>query len=89
MLRIAPVSIAPGKVLLKLEGWLGGDHVDVLAEEGRRLRTEGRTVTVDLDELRGVDSRGMALLGCWARKGVELCGGSPFIRLLLERHGVL
>ena len=89
MLRIVLALEGPEEVVLKIAGWLGGDHVEVLAAEGRRYRGRNQKLTLDLNEVRGIDSGGIALLRTWVQEGVEVRGGSQFIRLFLEKNNVL
>lgn len=89
MLRIVLASENPNEVVLKIAGRLGGDFIGLLSEERRRHQRPDLQFALDLDELRAIDPEGMDLLRDWARQGVQLRGGSQFIRLLLKGNDVL
>lgn len=73
---------------LKLEGWVAGDDVDLLAREVLRWGGAGPALSVDLDGVQTIDKSGLDLLQAWAGAGLELRGGSLFIRALLQERGL-
>ena len=88
MLRLTPLSETDDEVVLRTEGWLEGPQVGVLAKEIAKWRQAGRNVVLDVQELKGVELAGLALLASWRGKGVEVRAGSRYIRELLARHGL-
>ncbi len=67
---------------LHLEGRLTRHEVDLLREVFRS--PTDRVAVVDLTSVAFVDEVGAAALADLQRRGVEIRGGSPFIRQLLE-----
>ena len=88
MLRIEVVAQSEGQVELKVDGWVAGEEVVLLAAEiSRRLQQGGRLV-LGLDGVEFIDEAGMALLAGWPAEHLELRGGSVYLRMLLERYGL-
>ena len=88
MLRIMTVSQSQEEVVLKVAGWLAGENVDLLAQEGAPVLGQVRRLVQDLQEVRFIDEAGIALLQGWSSQGLVLRGGSVFIRALLKTHGL-
>jgi anti-anti-sigma regulatory factor len=76
------------KAVLKVEGWISGQDVRLLEEEGARCLASSKHLTLDLDGVRFIDKAGMALLKRWSEGGVALKGGSWFVKMLLATHGL-
>jgi len=57
-------------------------------QELERLEALGKTVLLDLDGVRAIDRGGLQLLSSRCARGVELRGGSGFIRELLHGAGL-
>ena len=87
MLRITLVSQSEDEVVLKLEGWVSGEGMGVLEEEGSRWLAQTRHLALDLDGVQFIDDMGIALLKRWADHLV-LFGAQPFIEMLLEVYGL-
>ena len=88
MLRIGVVSHTPEEVVLKVEGWIAGESVILLEEEGRRWLERTERLVLDLTGVRFIDRRGRALLKRWSEERCELRGGSPFVRAQLTSWGL-
>lgn len=74
--------------MLKIEGWICGNDVAVLEQEGQhRFRDRARLV-LDLDGVKLIDAAGIDLLQRWSRRGLLLRGGSAYVRALLETSGL-
>ena len=86
MLRITVVSQTREEVVLKVEGWISGEHVHVLEEEGERWLQRTRRLVLDLSGVRFIDNAGIGLLQHWWGDRLVLRGGSSFVRSLLEEH---
>ena len=88
MLRLTVVSEALEETVLKLDGWLEGDDVEILEREGIELLKHSRSLVLDLAGVRSIDQSGIALLQAWSRGRASLCGGTLFVRTLLSVHGL-
>ena len=88
MLRLITVSQSQEEVVLKVDGWLAGENVDLLEQEGAPVLGQVRRLVLDLQGVRFIDEAGIALLQGWSSQGLVLQGGSVFIRALLETHGL-
>jgi anti-anti-sigma regulatory factor len=73
-------------VLLKLEGSVKGPWVDELRKAWRTSAKEagGEPMSVDLNAVSFIDTRGRDLLLRMQREGVALKGASGFLRQVLE-----
>jgi anti-anti-sigma regulatory factor len=88
MLRITLVEQEEEEVVLRVEGWISGEGVRLLEAEGERyLKQTGRLV-LDLKGMQFIDDAGIALLKRWGGERLVLRDGSPFVRMLLEMHGI-
>lgn len=89
MIRITVVSQTEKEVRLKVEGWVSGENVALLAAEGdRHLREAGRLV-LDLEGVKFIDRAGIQLLQRWSGQRLVLRQASSFIQALLEAHGLV
>jgi len=88
MLRFTLLSQTPVETVLALDGWLMGEDVALLAQEGKRWSQEVSRLVLDLEGVQFVDREGLMLLKRWVEMGMVLRGGIPFIRALLAAHGV-
>lgn len=85
MMRITLLSQSSDEVVLKVEGWVSGEDVDLLEQEGCRwLRQAGRLV-LDLSGVKSIDTKGLALLKRWPDGQLTLRGESSFVRMLLRQ----
>jgi anti-anti-sigma regulatory factor len=87
MLRIMTVSQSPEEVVLQVDGWLVGEEVDLLEQEGVQVLGQDRQLVLELQGVRFIDEAGIALLQGWSSQGLVLQGGS-FIQALLKTHGL-
>lgn len=83
MLRITVMSQAKKEVVLKVEGWVAGEDVVLLEQEGGRWLQQVEHLTLDLSGIRFIDEAGVALLKRWSKEGVALRGAPMFVRELL------
>ena len=98
MIRIDVVSQTQKQVVLKVQGDLADDDVELLAGELRRWRKQVEQLVLDLKGVKFIDRQGLALLQQWMRQepirgngtGMRLMlrDGSLFIRHLLEINGL-
>ena len=88
MLRLTIVSRNSEKVVLKVDGWLAGDNVDLLEQEGICHLRESKYLVLDLKGVKSIDQTGIALLQEWSGEQLILRGGSPFVKMLLKDHGL-
>ena len=82
-------SQTPEEVVLKVDGWISRNNVPILEEEGTRLLEETQRLVLDLSGVQFIDEIGIALLERWSGDRLVLRNGVPFIRALLERHGLV
>ena len=87
-MRISVLAQSRQQVKLKLEGWVSGEDVALLEREGGSWLQKAESLVVDMEEVRFIDGRGIALLERWTKEGVMLQGCSLFIRELLKTHGL-
>lgn len=88
MLRINPTVQKNGTLTLQLEGWIQGEGVALLAAEGQRWWTRVRQIVLDLDGVKSIDAAWLALLQGWSGPRLVLCGGSEYLRALLQAEGL-
>ena len=88
MLRLTPTCPTPGQVVLKVEGWIADQGVQVLAQEVERLLDRCENLVLDLSGVRFIDQEGLALFGRWPRDRVRWGQASGFVEALLGAHGL-
>ena len=88
MIRLTIRSQTPEEVVLQVDGWVSGKNVPILEQEGTRLLQEAERLVLDLKGVRFIDEAGMALLQRWSGERLVLRDGPPFVRALLEKHGL-
>ena len=88
MLRIAVVSQTKEEVVLKIEGWICGEDVGLLEQEGQGWRQQHLKLVLDLSGVRFIDPAGLALLRSWSGKGFALRQASMFVGTLLQAQGL-
>jgi len=84
MLRLTTRSTGRQETVLEAHGSVAGEYVALLAGELESQRRDGLLV-LDLTGARYIDQAGVDLLRRWASEGLEVRGGSIFIRTLLEQ----
>ncbi|NKB72497.1 MAG: hypothetical protein GKR89_35925 [Candidatus Latescibacteria bacterium] len=89
MIRITLIAQTPQETTLKIEGRLGGQAVELLAEEGAQYRGPKRRLILDLDGVSFIDQAGLDLLRDWRGPGLVLQGGSTFARMLMRAHRLI
>ena len=90
MLRLTIRSQTPEEVVLEVHGWVSsGRNVAILEQEGTRLLEESQCLVLDLKGVQFIDRAGIALLQRWWGERLVLRNGSPFVRMLLETHGLV
>jgi ABC-type transporter Mla MlaB component len=85
MMRITTLSHSPDEVILKIEGWVSGEDVDLLKQEGEHWLQQAKRLVLDLSGVKSIDSRGVTLLQRWPEEQLILRGQSSFVRMLLHR----
>ncbi|NKB66942.1 MAG: hypothetical protein GKR89_07775 [Candidatus Latescibacteria bacterium] len=89
MIRITHRDQASQQTALQIEGALIGSAVSILARTGTPLLRHDRVLVLDLIGLQAIDQAGVALLQTWSKQNLRLQGASPYIQLLLKRHGLV
>ena len=89
MIRLTIRSQTPEEVVLEVAGWVSGEDVDILAQEGERLLALSRCLVLDLGGVQFMDEAGISLLRRWSGDRLVLRGGLWFVRALLEKYGVV
>ena len=89
MLRLTVLSQTKEETVLEVEGWVSGEDVALLEQEGTRLLGETERLVLDLKGTRFIDRAGIALLRRWQGSGLVLRGASLFVRTVLEKRGLL
>lgn len=88
MIRLTVRSQTPQEAVLQVDGWVSGEGVKILEQEGMRLFGESQRLVLELKGVQFIDEAGISLLERWLGERLLLRGGLWFIRALLEKHGV-
>ena len=88
MLRLVVKAQTPDEVLVALYGKVVGTDVGLLEQEGQCYRQAGARLVLELDGVQFIDEAGLALLRRWSGPGLQLRGGSAFLRALLAAEGL-
>ena len=88
MLRLTVISRSAEEIVLQADGWVAGAYVDLLEREIRRHLQQTEGLVLDLRGVRFIDRAGIDVLREWMGAGLALCGGSLFMRTLLEEYGL-
>jgi hypothetical protein len=88
-LRITLLSQGDGSAKLKIEGRIGGADVALLDQEIRTRLEEVERIVLDLTGLKHIDRQGLETLKKWPGERLAFRGFSPFVRSLLDTHGLL
>ena len=89
MVRITVISQTPEEILLKVEGWVSEAEVPLLEQVFTHSLREAQRLVLELKGVQFINRTGIELLQRWSGKRLVLRGGSPFIRMLLETHGLV
>ena len=89
MIRLTVRSQTHDEAVLQIDGWVSGEEVKILEQEGTRLLEEAQQLVLDLRGVQFVDETGIALLQRWWGERLVLRNGPPFVRALLETHGLV
>ena len=73
------------ETVIQIDGVLRSEFLEEL---GKAVSDAEPPVTLDLSHLQTVDSESTEALVKMAKDAAEVIGASPYIRLLLERHGL-
>ena len=87
MLRISVIDDSDNAVELALEGKLVGPWVDELERVSQETLSQSKSLTLNLEKVWFVDSRGAALLRDLAGKHVSQCNCSQFVNQLVKEMG--
>ncbi len=85
MMRITTLSHSTDEVVLKVEGWISGEDVDLLEQESKHWLQQAKHLVLDLSGVKSIDSRGVTLLQRWPDEQLILRGQSSFVRMLLHK----
>ena len=86
MLRVTLMSRSRGRAVLRLDGSIADEGVELLARSvGNHLRA-GRLLALELDGVSHIDAKGLALIEAWPAAQRKLYGGSAYVRLLLAER---
>ena len=88
MLRLTAGPPTQQGIALTAHGWLEGSNTVILAQELDRLESDGKRVILDLGGVRALDDDALQLLTSRCARGLELRGGSGFVRALLHGAGL-
>ncbi len=86
MLRLTPGQNRSHRTLLKAEGRLMGEWVDLLEAECGRMSTGAEPLELDLEGVIDVDTRGLETLRRLRRGPVTLVGCTPILLALLAQE---
>ena len=89
MIRLTVISQTREEAVLEVHGWMSGGNVKIVEQEGMRLLGERQRLVLDLRGVKFIDREGIALLQRWSGGRLVLRGASPFVRTLLEKHGLV
>ena len=88
MIRLAVESETQLETVLRVDGWVAGQNVALLEEEGAPHLKKGGRLVLDLRGVRFIDRDGIQLLRSWARGRLVVRGSSPFVGAMLAHHGL-
>jgi anti-anti-sigma regulatory factor len=88
MLHVTVQAQRQEETVLGVQGWIAGISVSLLEQAVEGHQQAGQRLVLELSAVRFVDEAGLALLRRWTGEGIALRGGSPFVRKLLEIHGL-
>ena len=89
MIRLTVRCQTSEEAVLQIDGWVSGEEVKILEQEGTRLLGEVQCLVLDLRGVRFIDEAGIALLRRWWGERLVLRNGPPFVRASLGQHGLV
>tara|TARA_B100000809_G_C15092854_1_gene513864 strand:- start:1213 stop:1506 length:294 start_codon:yes stop_codon:yes gene_type:complete len=88
MLRITPLLQTEEETVIRIEGQVTGADVVLVDQEIQARFEQTRRLILDLQGLKHIDREGLHMLKRWSAKALVLRGSSPFVRTLLDNHGL-
>lgn len=88
MMRLVVQKQTPNAVILEVHGRVAGSNIEILAAERQRHLATANRLVLELDAVSFIDASGLNLLQRWSGPGLELRGGSAFLRRLLAGKGL-
>ena len=88
MLRLIASSSRTGEAVVALHGEICDESLPLLSGEVARPREHGQRLVLELADVRSITPSGLEALRRWVAEGMQLRGGSVFIRALLTAHGI-
>ena len=88
MVRLTVQKMTPAEAILQVDGWVAGKDVDLLEREGEHLLAQAQCLVLVLQGVKCIDAAGLHLLARWSGPRLALCGGSPYVQMLLEQQGM-
>jgi ABC-type transporter Mla MlaB component len=80
VIRITTIQTSEEETSLRVEGWLMGADVDVLASEGDRWLRDGRYLSIDTTGVGRIDRQGVQLLARWKATGARMLAVSATVQ---------
>jgi len=71
-----------------MAGWVEGRDVALLEREMRRQGHGCQRLVLDLSQVEGIDTEGLALLRNWDGPKLVLCRASAYLRAVLMSQGL-
>lgn len=88
MLRLTRTSARPQQVILKAEGQIVAEWVDILEQECLDLLATDQQVLLDLGDVSYVDRRAVRLLRELATRPLAIINCSPLVEELLTEDAI-
>ena len=86
MLRLTVVSDSAEETVVRVDGWLEGENVDVLRQVGTRHYEADKRLVLNLEGVKFIDLAGVALLRQWSGCRLILRNPSAFVQRMLASH---
>ena len=89
MLRLTLISQSTLEIVVAIDGWISGEGVGLLEQEGEKWLWETGHLVFDLEGVRFIDQAGINLFQRWVKsEKLGLRGGAVFVQTLLAAHGL-
>ena len=79
MLKITRAASSSQEIILKLDGRVVGQWVELLRQSARSVLEEGRQLTFDLENICFIDCEGLALIKSLLAQGVRQVNAPLFV----------